>query len=167
MTDRSRESVEGTARPAAPNARVNEVAATEHSIDTYLPESKDYRAGVALCLSGGGFRAALFHLGALRRLNELGILSKLNAISSVSGGSIMSAHLAQRVREWPPTGDMVPDWEERVAEPFRNFTKRNLRTGPLLRRLLPWNWTKTSTAVEALTIRYEDGLTHLKLGELP
>lgn len=31
---------------------------------------------LALCLSGGGFRAALFHVGALRRLNELGILSK-------------------------------------------------------------------------------------------
>ena len=65
------------------------------------------RAIVALCLSGGGFRAALFHLGALRRLNELGILSKINAISSVSGGSIMSAHLAQRVREWSRTGDMA------------------------------------------------------------
>jgi NTE family protein len=32
---------------------------------------------VAVCLSGGGFRAALFHLGALRRLHELGILQKV------------------------------------------------------------------------------------------
>jgi len=35
----------------------------------YLPRPKSERRGVALCLSGGGFRAALFHLGALRRLN--------------------------------------------------------------------------------------------------
>jgi len=30
----------------------------------------DRREGIGLCLSGGGFRATLFHLGALRRLNE-------------------------------------------------------------------------------------------------
>lgn len=35
----------------------------------YLPRPKPERRGVALCLSGGGFRAALFHLGAMRRLN--------------------------------------------------------------------------------------------------
>ena len=58
----------------------------------YLPARQ--RSGIALCLSGGGFRAALFHLGAVRRLNELGILANLAAISSVSGGSIMAAHLA-------------------------------------------------------------------------
>jgi NTE family protein len=44
--------------------------------------------GIALCLSGGGYRAMLFHLGALWRLNELGYLPTLARISSVSGGSI-------------------------------------------------------------------------------
>jgi NTE family protein len=44
--------------------------------------------GIALCLSGGGFRAMLFHLGTLWRLNEFGYLPKLKLISSVSGGSI-------------------------------------------------------------------------------
>jgi NTE family protein len=43
--------------------------------------------GIALCLSGGGFRASLFHLGALRRLHDLGILQRVSAISSVSGGA--------------------------------------------------------------------------------
>ncbi len=43
-------------------------------------------AGIALCLSGGGYRAMLFHLGALLRLNELGYLARLDRISSVSGG---------------------------------------------------------------------------------
>jgi hypothetical protein len=33
--------------------------------------------GIALALSGGGFRAMLFHAGALMRLNELGLLSTL------------------------------------------------------------------------------------------
>ena len=52
----------------------------------------------ALCLSGGGFRAMLFHGGALIRLNELGYLPHLNRVSSVSGGSIAAAILAVH---WP------------------------------------------------------------------
>jgi len=39
------------------------------------------RAGIALCLSGGGYRAALFHLGSLRRLKETGIAMHAAAIS--------------------------------------------------------------------------------------
>lgn len=50
--------------------------------------------GIALCLSGGGYRAMLFHLGAIWRLNEAGMLRKLIRISSVSGGSIMAGTLA-------------------------------------------------------------------------
>jgi NTE family protein len=52
----------------------------------------------ALCLSGGGFRAMLFHVGALRRMLELGILPNLARISSVSGGSITAGVLALA---WP------------------------------------------------------------------
>src|ERR1041385_3830739 len=62
--------------------------------ERYRPERE--RAGTALCLSGGGFRATLFHLGALRRLNETGVLARLDTITSVSGGSIMAAALATR-----------------------------------------------------------------------
>ncbi|MEI6503809.1 MAG: patatin-like phospholipase family protein, partial [Armatimonadota bacterium] len=52
--------------------------------------------GVALCLSGGGYRATLFHAGALWRLNELGYLPKLDRISSVSGGSVTAGLLGAR-----------------------------------------------------------------------
>lgn len=44
------------------------------------------KQGAWLVLSGGGYRATLFHLGALRRLNELGLLHRMDVISSVSGG---------------------------------------------------------------------------------
>jgi NTE family protein len=56
----------------------------------YVPDPPSQRRGIGLCLSGGGFRATLFHLGALRRLNELGLLSHPDflTLSSVSGGSI-------------------------------------------------------------------------------
>ena len=56
-------------------------------------QQKQPRPGIALCLSGGGYRAMLFHLGTLLRLNELGYLKKLARISSVSGGSITAGVL--------------------------------------------------------------------------
>lgn len=55
--------------------------------------------GIALCLSGGGYRAMVFHLGALIRLNEAGLLSRLDRVSSVSGGSITAACLGQNWNE--------------------------------------------------------------------
>ena len=55
--------------------------------------------GIALCLSGGGYRAMLFHLGALWRLNEWGYLPRLARISSVSGGSITAGVLGLKWAE--------------------------------------------------------------------
>src|SRR5437016_5593248 len=52
--------------------------------------------GIGLCLSGGGYRAMMFHAGALWRLNEFGYLPRLDRISSVSGGSITAGVLASR-----------------------------------------------------------------------
>jgi NTE family protein len=49
---------------------------------------------VGFCLSGGGYRAMLFHAGAVFRMNELGLLRKLDRVSSVSGGSMTAAALA-------------------------------------------------------------------------
>jgi predicted acylesterase/phospholipase RssA len=49
---------------------------------------------IGLALSGGGFRATLYHLGLVRFLRDAGILSQVTHITSVSGGSIMAAHLA-------------------------------------------------------------------------
>jgi hypothetical protein len=46
---------------------------------------------IGLALSGGGFRAAFFHVGVLARLAELGILPRVEVISTVSGGSIVGA----------------------------------------------------------------------------
>jgi NTE family protein len=129
------------------------------------PVAGDQR--IALCLSGGGFRASLFHLGALRRLNELGILSKVDMIASVSGGSILAAHLATVLPSWPSAGTSFDQWQEQVEAPFQTFVQKNLRTGPLLRRfLLPWNWFRPSTQVKALEGCYRARLTHLSLPEL-
>ncbi|MER9133256.1 patatin-like phospholipase family protein [Mesorhizobium sp. M0768] len=55
--------------------------------------------GIALALSGGGYRAMIFHLGALIRLNEAGLLKRIARVSSVSGGSITAAVLGMKWSE--------------------------------------------------------------------
>lgn len=47
---------------------------------------------IGLSLSGGGYRAAAYHIGTLRALHNMGILDKVDVISSVSGGSIASVY---------------------------------------------------------------------------
>ena len=101
------------------------------------PES--FRHGTALCLSGGGMRAALFHLGAVRRANELGL--KLRTVSAVSGGAIFAGFLVARApmrtfedSELRSLSLPIEDWDKRIAEPFRKFASRNHRVRPLLHR---------------------------------
>src|SRR5258706_2839848 len=98
--------------------------------------------GLVLCLSGGGFRATLFHLGALRRLNELGVLAKVQVITSVSGGSILNGILATRWRQLrhEPSG-MLGNFNEAVADTTRAFCKKDIRTRLLFgTRMNPGNW---------------------------
>lgn len=52
----------------------------------------DMNKKVGLGLSGGGFRASLYHIGTLAKLAELDVLRHVEAISCVSGGSIIGAY---------------------------------------------------------------------------
>jgi NTE family protein len=93
--------------------------------------------GVALCLSGGGYRAMLFHIGALWRLNELGWLPHLDRVSSVSGGSITAGVLALG---WPrlefgPDG-IARNLSDVLVAPLRLLASRTLDTPAVLRGLL-------------------------------
>jgi len=58
-------------------------------------DSRPLRLGLAL--SGGGSRAIAFHLGCLRVLNEIGVLDRIDVISSVSGGSVLAGLYSARV----------------------------------------------------------------------
>ncbi len=125
------------------------------------------RSGIGLCLSGGGFRAALFHLGALRRLHELDILRRVRWISSVSGGSIIAGHLAQCQVSRGRGGQLDFDnWRSDVVDSFRRFTARDLRTWPVLKNIL-WNWCLPGPLLESLEARYRKRVTTLPLSALP
>jgi predicted acylesterase/phospholipase RssA len=93
-----------------------------------------YNGKVGLGLSGGGFRASLFHIGVLARLAELDVLHRVEVLSCVSGGSIIGAHYYLEVRKLL---ESVPDEEitrehyikivAKVREDFLKGVQRNVR----------------------------------------
>ncbi|MCL1788887.1 MAG: patatin-like phospholipase family protein [Oscillospiraceae bacterium] len=59
----------------------------------------NHRIGIAL--SGGGMRAAIYHLGVLKYLSESNLFEQLTSISSVSGASLcIGAVLAVNNNKW-------------------------------------------------------------------
>lgn len=76
------------------------------------------RPRIALALSGGGFRASVFHLGALRRIAEAGWLDRVDVISTVSGGSVIGAFAVLRWRQVMESGGDWPALERYVVRPF-------------------------------------------------
>ena len=102
-------------------------------------EERRPQEGIALCLSGGGYRAMVFHLGALWRLNETGHLHRLARVSSVSGGSITAGVLALNWERLVFDDDGVAtNFEEQVVTPLRAMARRTIDwQAILLGTLLP------------------------------
>jgi NTE family protein len=93
--------------------------------------------GIALCLSGGGYRAMLFHLGALWRLNELGFLAKLARISSVSGGSITAGLLGFKWSRLAFDGNgIAAAFDAEVVQPIRALAGKTIDEGAILGGIL-------------------------------
>jgi NTE family protein len=109
-------------------------------IDTGSPRDDDPRTpqeGMALCLSGGGYRAMLFHLGALWRLNEFGYLKKLTRISSVSGGSITAGVLGFRWRGLAFDSDgSAQNFLPEIVDPIRELAGQTIDQGSIISGIL-------------------------------
>src|SRR5262245_17527940 len=88
---------------------------------------------IGLALSGGGFRATLYHLGLARFLRDAGLLSKVTHITSVSGGSIFAAHL---LLHWDRYNGSTSDLDAAATELLRfirmDVRNRIMRRFPLL-----------------------------------
>jgi NTE family protein len=141
------------------------VATTPHARREYLADAQ--RDGIALCLSGGGFRAALFHLGAVRRLYEIGLLDRVRTIAATSGGTVLSAFLAARCEVWRHQGLSTAEWERSISVPFRSVASKNLNTIPILVGWLPWNWMNNA-GLDAMADACEArGITRQTTADLP
>jgi predicted acylesterase/phospholipase RssA len=94
-----------------------------------------FRGRVGLALSGGGFRAALFHIGVLACLAERDVLKHVEVLSCVSGGSIVGAHYYLELRhlfgskaDAVITADDYVEIVERMSKDFLRGVQRNIRT---------------------------------------
>ncbi len=131
-------------------------------------------SGLSLCLSGGGHRAALYHLGALARLNEYGVLSRVTAVSSVSGGSIIAGLLA---RAWPglrldPSTGRFDNFDAMLSRPLRSYIDLDLRDEVILKgQLRPEVWRGKKTITELFAEKLDqvlfNGMTLQELPETP
>ncbi|MGH9755145.1 MAG: patatin-like phospholipase family protein, partial [Blastocatellia bacterium] len=112
---------------------------------------------IGLALSGGGFRAALYHIGALAKLAELDLLRKVEALSCVSGGSIVGAHYYLEVRrlmhekaDREITKDDYVEVVKRVERDFLAGVQTNIRmsvvANPIvnLRMIFSSNYSRTT-----------------------
>lgn len=89
---------------------------------------------LGLALSGGGFRAAFFHVGVLAQLARQGLLRHVQVISTVSGGSIIGALYYLHVRSLLETkaDEFVEDADyvrimEKIETDFLHGVQLNLR----------------------------------------
>ena len=107
----------------------------EQRVQTVNTSSQQNRPRWGLALSGGGFRAALHHVGVLAALAELNILPRLEVISTVSGGSIIGAMYYLKLRNLLQTRpDREIDRQDyldlivKLDKEFYDGVRRNLRT---------------------------------------
>jgi len=102
-------------------------------------EQTNPESGMALCMSGGGFRAMVFHIGALWRLYESGLLGEIKRISSVSGGSITAGLLGLKWRELSfQPASLENDFVPKVVEPLRRLASETVDEDAfILGHLLP------------------------------
>ena len=115
--------------------------ATAQEAAAFQWDSNKIEPGIGIALSGGGYRAMLFHAGALARMNELGLLSRAQRIASVSGGSIIAGHLAL---SWTALGaadgnHVFANFKNIVVEPVLAFSRHSIDVVDALTGLLPWS----------------------------
>ncbi len=98
-------------------------------------EKKKYKSGLAL--SGGGYRATIFAVGSLWRLNELGLLKTLSRITAVSGGSITLGYLALHWNEIKfDKNNVATNYKEMITDPLQAFCSQKLDIKAVLTGLL-------------------------------
>lgn len=95
---------------------------------------EDDQKPFGLCLSGGGFRATLYHLGVISFLRDAGALKDITHIFSVSGGSILAAHL---VLNWEKYNGSDEDFEE-IAGQVIQLTKSDVRGRVIRKWIFSW-----------------------------
>lgn len=116
---------------------------------------------IALSLSGGGYRATLFALGALKALNKMGLLNRIDTITSVSGGSIASGFLGMHWRNLKFVDGVATNFNEVIIKPLDAFCSEDLDVGAALSGLFSFSDTIGDKVAKKYDSRLFKG-AHLK-----
>lgn len=118
------------------------------AVDTNVQATTQSRQGIALALSGGGYRAMLFHTGVLIRLNELGLLKEVTRVSSVSGGSISAGYLGLVWKKLAWKDGVATNFDDVYVKDILRFSRQSIdlvcglvgffTQGALVSRLVSW-----------------------------
>lgn len=113
------------------------VKASDPLDPTNQADAEAVEEGTALSLSGGGYRAMLFHVGSLWRLYECGVLKDVKRISSVSGGSITAARLGQVWKQLSfDRSRIAADFVPLFVQPIRRLGSKTIDAQSILGGLL-------------------------------
>jgi NTE family protein len=104
------------------------------------PQVTTLEPATALCLSGGGYRAMVFHVGVLWRLYETNMLRDIARISSVSGGSITAGVLGLKWHKLSfQPARLQTDFVPEIVVPLRALAGATIDwKAVVLGMLLPW-----------------------------
>ncbi len=145
--------------------------------------ASDTRIGLAL--SGGGFRAALFHIGVLARLAERDLLRWVDVISTVSGGSIIGAYLYLKIKQLlegrrpdhlQPSRNAYVQLVREVETDFLAAVQKNMRVRTLADRrknalMLGQKYSSTTRLAELFNEHFFEAVAdvpgHILLQDLP
>jgi NTE family protein len=119
-------------------------------LDSGMPQPRD----IGLALSGGGSRAIAFHLGCLRALHDGGVLDRVQVVSGVSGGSVMTGL-------WAYSEDTFDEFDARVYELLRRGLAKDIARQALLSMRTPLAFASSLAAAARLgrrTVNRTDAL---------
>lgn len=125
------------------------ISPTSEAQRSVIASDAPYRIGLAL--SGGGFRATLFHLGVVRFLFDAGLLPRVHFIGGVSGGSILAMHVGLYWDQYLTTFD-------EIAREVLAFCQRDVRNRVIRR----WLFAYASIIPRLI---YEHSRVHLLISE--
>lgn len=115
---------------------------------------------LGLALSGGGSRAAAFHCGTLKAIKDLDLLTKIDIVSTVSGGSLFGSAWAASIAQGTSSTDFITNIEQELN---RGFVWRTISSYSSLRALLP-GFSRTDALANTFDRVFFKGM---KLRDLP
>lgn len=110
---------------------------------------------IALCLSGGGYRATLYHAGVVAELNSLGLLPRIRQITGVSGGAIAAAWLGVVWNDLRFVDGTAANLDEAFIQPLLKLTSHTIDVSGLVDTLSPLGSNRLDASLDRFLFEWK------------